>query len=444
MIIYRKKTPPLQDKERRINTMLTRLDDVYQLSLLGHWVLDKHREDMQYFDKSLFEDYKNLYKGVTEGKQPTQLLAEKQLDGVSVTDLLSYGTANIGDDYPLYAEARAKALIVQRAIYAEKIGDTNTADTRQLTAKIEELTAVINGEEYKPIATNYKESLFKELDERAQEQIAHYGKGFDFIDKFMKGIHRGQLTVLGARPRVGKSAMALQVARNVADEGYKVLFIPLEMTVNENLQRILLNSQIVEPEELENGTIDRHAVGEYLDFLEQNLKFCESLNSLESIEKLIKAEKPYLVVIDQLSQITIKGSHKDNREKYIVITRALKRIAMEQKVAILLLSQLNRASTEGGTPKKPKKPTLENLHESDSTGQDADNVLLLYTLKEEEDTDREERKTFLRIAKQRNGISGKDIPLMYRGERFTFSPVDTTERTRTLSQFMEERQRNRF
>ena len=416
--------------------MLTRLDDVYQLSLLGHWVLDKHSEDMQYFDKSLFEDYKNLYKGVTEGKQPTQLLAEKQLDGITITDLMSYGTANIGDDYPLYTEARAKALIVQRAIYAEKIGDTNTADTRQLTAKIEELTAVINGEEYKPIATNYKESLFKELDERAQEQIAHYGTGFKFVDEFMEGIHRGQLTVLGARPRVGKSAMALQVARNVADEGYKVLFIPLEMTVNENLQRILLNSQTVQPEDLKTGDFDREAIGNYLDYLEENLKFCESLNSLESIEKLIKAEKPYLVIIDQLSQITIKGTHKDNREKYIVITRALKRIAMEQKVAILLLSQLNRLSTE------KKKPTLESLHESDSTGQDADNVLLLYTKDDEEETDSPERETFLRIAKQRNGISGKDIPLMYRGERFTFSPVDTTKRT--LAQFMEEKQRTRL
>jgi replicative DNA helicase len=430
MINCRKKIPPLQENERRISTMLTRLDDVYQLSLLGNWVLDKHREDMQYFDKSLFEDYKNLYKGVTEGKQPTQLLAEKLLDGVTITDLMSFGTANLGDDYPMYAESRAKALIVQRAIYAEKIGDTNTTDTRLLTARIEELTAVINGEEYKPIATNYKEALFKELDERAEEKIAHYGKGFKFVDEFMEGIHRGQLTVLGARPRVGKSAMALQVARNVADEGYKVLFIPLEMTVNENLQRILLNSQLVEPQELRTGSFDRETVGAYLDELEKNLKFCESLNSLEGIEKIIKAEKPYLVVIDQLSQITIKGSHKDNREKYIVITRALKRIAMEQKVAILLLSQLNRASTD------KNKPSLESLHESDSTGQDADNVLLLYTPHDEEDTDSPERETFLRIAKQRNGISGKDIPLMYRGERFTFSPVDTSKRT--LAQFVEE------
>ena len=416
--------------------MITTLDDTYQLSLLGHWVMGKHREDMQYFDASLFEPYKNLYKGICEGKQPAQLLAEKQLDGVTVTDLMSFGTADKYDDYPMYQEAWAKALMVQRAIFAQKIGEANREDTTKLTERIRELTAVINGEEYKPIATNYKETFFKELDERAEEKIAHYGKGFKFVDEFMEGIHRGQLTVLGARPRVGKSAMALQVARNVADEGYKVLFIPLEMTVNENLQRILLNTQLVEPHELRTGAFDRESVGEYLDYLEENLKFCESLNSLEGIEKVIKTEKPYLVIIDQLSQITIKGSHKDNREKYIVITRALKRIAMEQKVAILLLSQLNRVSTE------KKKPTLESLHESDSTGQDADNVLLLYTRDDEEETDSPERETFLRIAKQRNGISGKDIPLMYRGERFTFSPVDTSRKT--LAQFVEEKQRKRL
>ena len=411
--------------------MITTLDEMYQLSLLGHWSMNKHREDMQYFDASLFDNYKNLYKGICEGKQPTQLLAEKQLDGVSITDLMSFGTADKFDDFPLYDEARAKALMVQRAIYAQKIGEANKENTDNLTDKIRELTAVINGEEYKPIATNYKDSFFKELDERAEEQIAHYGNGFKFVDEFMKGIHRGQLTVLGARPRVGKSAMALQIAKNVSEEGYKVLFIPLEMTVNENLTRILLNSEVIEPEELDSNDVDRETVGRYLDYLEENLKFCESLNSIESIEKMIKAEKPYLVVVDQLSQVTIKGNHKDNRERYIAITRAFKRIAMEQKVAILLLSQLNRASTD------KKKPSLESLHESDSTGQDADNVLLLYTKDDEEDTDSPERETFLRIAKQRNGISGKDIPLMYRGYRFKFNPVDTSKKT--LAQFMEER-----
>jgi len=408
--------------------MLTTLDQTYQLSLLGHWAFDKNREDMQYFEESLFEDFKKVFKGLSEGKDLNQLYAEGLLEGTSITELSTYSNWNKYDDYPGYEESKANALVVQKAKYSILLNDTVGSD--DLIEKIRELDAVISGAEYKPIATNYKESFFKELDEKIEEKIAHYGIGFQFVDAFMEGIHRGQLTVLGARPRVGKSAMALQIAKNVAEEGYKVLFIPLEMTVNENIERILLHSQLVSPEELKTGSIDRETVGNYLDYLEENLKFCESLNSLESIEKLIKAEKPYLVVIDQLSQITVKGKHKDNREKYIVITRALKRIAMEQKVAILLLSQLNRLSTE------KKKPTLESLHESDSTGQDADNVLLLYTLKDEEATDSPERKSLLRIEKQRNGISGKDIPLIYRGERFTFSPVDLTKTT--LEEFMEE------
>ena len=92
---------------------------------------------------------------------------------------------------------------------------------------------------------------------------------------------------------------------------------------------------------------------------------------INDIERLIKAEKPYLVVIDQLSQV--RGTKKkDLRESYIEITRNLKRIALEQNVAIILLSQLNRLSTDG------RKPRLENLAESDSIGQDADNVFLLY------------------------------------------------------------------
>ena len=102
------------------------------------------------------------------------------------------------------------------------------------------------------------------------------------------------------------------------------------------------------------------------------------------------------------------------------ITRNLKRICLEQNVAIILLSQVNRMSADSN------RPSLEALSESDSIGQDADNVMILYTKDNEEDTDGEERLTYLHLVKQRNGKSGVEIPLMYRGERFTFSPVDLT------------------
>ena len=192
------------------------------------------------------------------------------------------------------------------------------------------------------------------------------------------------------------------------------------MLIPENLRRILLIQQVTEPGE----KIDRDLVGRYLDDLEKTLKFCEGLNSIDGIEKTIKAERPELVIIDQLSQLTIAGAHKDTREMIVSITRNLKRIALEYKTPLIVLSQVNRDSTNRS------RPALESLSESDSIGQDADNVFLLYE-DDEDDRDKPLREINLLIAKQRNGITGKVIPLMFKGERFTFENVDMSYREAT-------------
>lgn len=384
---------------------MIKLDESTQIALLGAWIAGKHREDIENLEPDIFT-YKKLYKGAIAGKGVSQLMAEGLLEGVSIAELLQQGT-----EYGVYEDARAQALTLQRMAYAEQIAAVNGADTRALTEKINELDAVIRGEKYKPIAEDLKAILFKDLDETEGENNPRYG--IKYLDKYTGGIHRGQLTIIGARPRTGKSAIALQIAANVASSGHKVLFIPLEMLIPENLKRILLIGQITEPSE----PIDREAAGRYLDELEKTLKFCEGLNSLDGIEKAIKAERPELVIIDQLSQLTIAGSHRDTREMITLITRNLKRIALEYKTPLIVLSQVNRGSTD------KRRPALENLSESDSIGQDADNVFLLY---EEDDADRDKplRNINLLIAKQRNGITGKEIPLMFRGERFTFENVD--------------------
>jgi hypothetical protein len=189
------------------------------------------------------------------------------------------------------------------------------------------------------------------------------------------------------------------------------------MLIPENLKRILLIEQIIEP----NEPIDRDYVGQYLDELEKTLKFCEGLNNLDGIEKAIKAERPDVVIIDQLSQLTIAGAYKDTREMLKRITRDLKRIALEYKTPLIVLSQVNRDSTN------KRRPDLESLAESDSIGQDADNVFLLYE-DNEDDRDKPLRNINLLIEKQRNGITGKEIPLMFKGERFTFENVDMSYR----------------
>lgn len=388
---------------------MIKLDDATQAALLGAWILNKHREDIENFEPDLFT-YRKLYKGVIAGKGAAQLYAEGLLEGLTIKQL-----ADLGTEYGVYEDARAQALTMQRMAYAEQIGAVNGKDTKALTEKLNALDAVIRGEKYKPVAEDLKGILFKDLDETENEHNPQYG--IKYLDKYTGGIHKGQLTIIGARPRTGKSAIALQIAANVATAGHKVLFIPLEMLIPENLKRILLIEQVTDPQE----PIDREAVGRYLDDLEKTLKFCEGLNSIDGIEKAIKAERPELVIIDQLSQLTIGGPHRDTREMIIQITRNLKRIALEYKTPLIVLSQVNRDSTN------KRRPDLESLAESDSIGQDADNVFILY---EDNDDDRDKplRNINLLIAKQRNGITGKEIPLMFKGERFTFENVDMTRR----------------
>ena len=386
------------------------LEERTQITLLGKWLTGSCREDINDLEADIFT-YKKLHKAITAGKSVGQLVAEKLTEGVTIKELLAYGT-----EYGAYAEALAQALSVQRMDYAERIASNTGGNIRELTEKINALDAVIRGEKYKPVAENLKGILFKDLDETEGEDNPQYG--IKYLDKFTGGIHRGQLTIIGARPRTGKTAIALQIAANVAEQGHKVLFIPLEMLIAENLKRILLYAQITEPGE----QIDREAAAVYLDELEKTLKFCEGLNSLDGIEKAIKAEKPELVIIDQLSQLTIGGYHKDTREMLVLLTRNLKRIALEYKTPLIVLSQLNRDSTNRN------RPSLESLSESDSIGQDADNVFLLYE-QEESDRDKPLREINLLIAKQRNGVTGKEIPLMFQGDRFTFCDVDTTKKT---------------
>lgn len=428
--------------DERIITDLGMFGEAEELVLLANWSTGKHREDISEIDSDIFSR-KKLYKAVCEGLNPSEILRVGALEGTSVTELMRIAGATYFEPYyfndteaPVYAEARTRALVKQISLYTDKLRNNNRADTDELFEKIRRTEAVISGEEFKPLATNYADTFLKELEEVQEESNPRYGDGFKWLDAFTSGLHRGQLTVIGGRPSNGKSALALQIAYNVAvRQGYKTIFLPLEMSVNECIERLILQTQLLEPNFKKNcSEEDKQEIREFCDLIERDLKFCEALNKLEDIERLIKAEKPYLIVIDQLSQI--RGSKKkDIRESYIEITRNLKRIALEQNVAIILLSQLNRLSTDG------RKPKLENLAESDSIGQDADNCFLLYRDEEIRKNGEEPRDTDLeldeedkpkvinlRIVKQRGGERNREIPLMFEGWRYTFRPIDYTIR----------------
>ena len=285
--------------------------------------------------------------------------------------------------------------------------------------QLEEIREGIDQTRHKKKLQGYADLFISEQEYRKTENPAKYG--LTDLDKITAGIHRGQLIVIAGRPGSGKSAISLQIADEVQKQAYKTMFCPLEMTAYETLERLILRNSYCIQEELNFAALSdakKANISKYLNDLEQSKKLViyEGLNQLEAITQKIKAERPYLVVIDQLTQIEPTGNYKDTRERYMQVTRKLKELALNEQIAIILTTQLNRPAED------KKTPTLANLHESDSTGQNADVVLILSMDEEEKNKEQRFKEVSLYVAKQRQGASGKQIFLAYEGEKYKFEP----------------------
>lgn len=385
------------------------LNQDIEYMLLGAWANGEHREDITQFDKRVFYN-EDVFTDLKEGLNAVQLGAKSENYNLNVAALLY--------EYEPYSYYGAKgiALKEQLNLYIQDLQKAPIDEYDAITEKITQTRNYINETDLIKKSSKFSENFLEELDRRFTERSPHYG--LKQIDNNTGGLHRGQLVVLSARPGVGKSALALQITNNVIREGYKVLYLPLEMTAYETFQRMIIQEQIVgNSEEAKNPTeLQRKQIKEFLDRLEEEGLFSmyEGLNSLEAIEKKIKEERPYLVVVDQLTQVNPGGKIKDIRDKYIKVTNTLKRIALNENICILALSQLNRESTNRS------RPGIENLAESDSTGRDADVVLMLKA-DEEEDYKLLKRIDVI-IAKNRQGRAGDKETYQFSGNKYTFFP----------------------
>ena len=296
------------------------------------------------------------------------------------------------------------------------------ADVPEISAQLLKVQSLIDERDIKPADANLSDQFLKTLEEENAAGSIRYGRGFETLTKKAGAMQRGQLIVLAARPATGKSAAALQIGYNAAEKGNKVLFFPLEMTTQETLERLILQQQVIDSRtSLKAATAEeKENIKAYLDDVEAagNFLIYEGENNLESIEQIIREQRPDLVVIDQLTQVRMTKRTKDIRERYVEITALLKHIAIEYKTAILLLTQLNREA------EKHSAPTLENLHESDATGQNADVVLLLSKKEDESRPDFARRiEITIHVVKNRNGEAGLRIAQVFDGGRFTFCNV---------------------
>lgn len=400
-------------------------DRTSELVILGNWLNGKHKEDIALIDEKLFE-YRELYKAAKEGSKTfIQLMAEGKTDGVKLSDIISAADpSGIGGALAeaTYQDAKAAALLMQRDILINELSDQG-ADIPATTSRLLQTQAAIDKREVKPAAANLADNLLKEIDNESNAAKIKFGRGFENLDKIIGSMQRGQLVVLAARPATGKSAAALQIAFNVYNKGAKVLFFPLEMTTTETLKRLVVQQEVIEnqaalkaPRENEKSDIkifldDMEKTGDFL--------FYEGVNDLETIAQTIKEQQPNFVVIDQLTQVRTARRTKDIRERYVEVTADLKHIALEYQTTILLLTQLNREAAD-------KRPTLENLHESDATGQNADIVLLMQK-KDADDTKKSGTPSLdnidFYIVKNRGGVSDRKVPHKFSGEKYRFYSV---------------------
>lgn len=253
--------------------------------------------------------------------------------------------------------------------------------------------------------------------------------GFSLLDKYMTGLNKSDLILIGARPAMGKTSFALNIARNVAVQAKKkVVFFSLEMGKEQLAQRILSTEARVESQKMRTGELTdddwQRLAQATVSLNEAELYFDDTANITvpEMKARVRKMRDVDCVIIDYL-QLMQGTKRTDSRVQEVSeITRSLKLMAKDLKIPVITCSQLSR-STEGRG--KSHKPQLSDLRESGSIEQDADIVLMLYreTYYDEEKKETvvtDDNKAQVIVAKNRHGGTG-EIDLHWNGSYTMFS-----------------------
>ncbi len=254
--------------------------------------------------------------------------------------------------------------------------------------------------------------------------------GFVDLDNKLAGMQDSNLLILAARPGIGKTSLALNIASNVAvKEKLAVGFFSLEMSKEELVDRLLIGQADIDAWRLKTGRLsddDYKKLTEAMGELSEAPIFIDDTPGISILEmrtkaRRLKVEKNiHFLIVDYL-QLADAGRRFDNRVQEVsYISQGLKNLARELKIPVLAVSQLSRAVEQ----RTSKKPQLADLRESGAIEQDADVVMFLYYEEENEDLlDKNKRLIKLFIAKHRNGPTG-EIDLMFRGDRVKFYGVE--------------------
>lgn len=373
--------------------------------LIGTWLADMHREDMANFEPGMFPHYSILFANLRNGV--TDYLDLMRAAGLKPQEMSDLLTSSAEPEF-----YRSVLRDVQTSLADDWLAEHPNAKPWEISKAMERYTVK---ESKLPTPTKDPvDALIEELDRRAEEEVVT--TGLNALDSMLCGVRRKELTAVGARPSVGKSAFVQQIAMRVAEQGKKVLFFPLEMSESSVMQRMLLKNVTIPQSEIRNGLSKEswenanEAFDKMHHFMEQgNFLIFERCNDIQVIRQLVEQHDPYMIVIDQLEQLKDGDKRWDGkRDRFSYMTHEMQAMSLDMNIAVWFACQINRSADNTA-------PTMANLKESGTIEEDSTNVILLHR-----DGDKAVFQDIqVELAKQKDGECGT-IMTRFHAPTFTF------------------------
>lgn len=272
--------------------------------------------------------------------------------------------------------------------------------------------------------------LYAQLDERSRSDsdIPGLSTGFRDLDVALTGLNKSDLILVAARPGMGKTAFALNIALNAAkSSGKDVVVFQLEMSKDQLASRFLASEALLDSHKLKTGSLNQDdwiKIARATSVLAKTHLYVDDNPAITVAEIKAKCrrlgENLGLIVIDYIQLMQSGGKRSENRVQEVAeISRSLKIMAKELNVPVVCLSQLSRAAEQ----RADKRPMLSDLRESGAIEQDADIVMFIYRDDYYDAESDDKNVAEIILAKNRHGATGT-VELQWIGQYTTFSSRD--------------------
>lgn len=438
-------------------------------SLLGCLLLDKDAifktVDILHADDFYYNNHKHIFEAMVElfnNQEPIDIITlsnkleeRKLINEVGGRTYLAQlsNTVATAANVSYYANLiQKKATLRRLQISASEIMDLSFEEERDIDEVLDQAEKKIFGVSRKFLKNSFLgiDNLLTEAFERIDELHKRSGNlrglstGFYDLDNLLAGLQKSDLIILAARPSVGKTSLALDIARQAAIKNkVGVGVFSLEMSKEQLVDRMLCAQANVNLWKMRTGNLsekeednDFQKIGEAMGSLSEAPIYIDdspncSVMEIRAKSRRLQSERGLgLIVIDYLQLMEGRGKYGDNRVQEISeISRGLKGIARELNVPVLALAQLSRAAEQQSGASIPR---LSHLRDSGSIEQDADVVMFIYRKAADrafnvQELSMEERyKAEIHIAKHRNGPTGK-VDLFFSEETASFRNLSKKE-----------------